>query len=52
MHSKDETVKKRRVTGTELEKRMWKREGVGSKEEIVGPDEDEDFAVGELPTSL
>jgi hypothetical protein len=52
LHSKDDTVKKRRVTGTELEKRRWKREGVGSKEEIVGPDEDGDFAVGELQTPL
>lgn len=52
LHSKDDTVKKRRVTGTELEKRMWKREGVGSKEEIVGPDEDEDLAMGGLRTSL
>jgi hypothetical protein len=52
LHSKDDTVKKRRVTGTELEKRMWEREGVGSREEIVGPDEDGDFAVGELQTPL
>jgi len=52
LHSKDDTVKKRRVTGTELEKRMWEREGVGSKEGIVGPDEDEDFVMGELSTSL
>jgi hypothetical protein len=52
LHSKDDTVKKRRVTGTELEKRKWKGEGAGSKEEIVGPDEDEDFAMGGWHTPL